>query len=91
MTKLYKFRWDCGRQGHVDGVFTAEEDEVKSTIGKRIYFGEILGKHSEIFGWLDKEDIEMLSDDPKVVDIFETKVGPFGYNPLEYVREKEEE
>ena len=43
MLKLYSFHWDCGRSGALDGLFVAAEDQVESVIGKRLYFGEVLG------------------------------------------------
>ena len=60
--KLYSFNWDCGRMGDVDGLFVADEKEVAKVInlGTRIYFGEILGKHSEIDGTLDDDDLPIL-------------------------------
>lgn len=81
---LWSFYWDCGRQGDVEGIFKATEDEVEAAIGKEVYFGEILGKHSEVYGTLEDGEIELESDDPLVVmDAKES-----GYNPLEYLKYK---
>lgn len=78
---LWKFYWDCGRQGSVTGIFKATKEEIKMAIGNKVYFGEILGKHSEVEGILEEGDIELLSDDPiEVLNSLET-----GYDPLEYV------
>ena len=63
MKKLYKFYWDCGRMGSLEGVFVAEETELKAAIGKTIDFGEALGKHSEIDGPLLDKDITEISVD----------------------------
>jgi hypothetical protein len=51
---LVKFYWDCGRNGDVEGLFITTKKELKYAIGKQIYFGEILGKHSEVYGILKK-------------------------------------
>lgn len=88
MKKLYRFGWDCGRQGNVDGLFVAEEDDVKKAIGKRIYFGEILGKHSEVYGDLEEADIEVITGDQAVISIFEEHDISSGYNPLDYIEEE---
>lgn len=78
---LWKFHWDCGRQGSVNGLFKATKEEVENAIGNEVRFGEILGKHSEVEGILGREDLELLSDDPiEVMNSLET-----GYDPLEYV------
>lgn len=87
MKKLYKFKWDCGRQGDVEGVFVAEEEGVRDAIGKDICFGEILGKHSDIVGTLEKRDIQILSEDCRFIEQFSKIVGKIGYNPLDYVKE----
>lgn len=90
MKGIYKFHWDCGRQGDVEGCFVADDSEVKSAIGKEVYFGEILGKHSEIYGTLEKDEIELTTTDPQVVSLFEQFKLASGYNPLEYLQEDQE-
>lgn len=83
--RLYKFHRDFGRNGAVEGLFVEEPEVVEKAIGKEVYFGEILGKHSEVYCCLDKDSFKVVSDDAKVVEIFETHVGDFGYNPLDYL------
>ncbi len=91
MKKIYEFYWDCGRMGHVEGIFSAEEANIKECIGKRIYFGEILGKHSEIYGDLKENDLKILTDDQEFIKkAEELKLIPSGYNPLDYISEEEE-
>ena len=90
MKKLYKFFWDCYRGGCVEGVFAEEEEEVAKIIGEEIYFGEILGKHSEVCGTIKKNDIKVLSEDQDFIEKFEQIVGSTGYNPVSYFRDREE-
>lgn len=88
MKKLYRFCWDCGRQGSVKGLFISDEKTLKNNIGKNVYLGEILGKHSDIFGTLDKEDIEEISQDQDFINKFESIIGKsFGHNPLANISE----
>lgn len=88
MKKVYSFCWDCGRVGTVEGVFVADDKEVERNIGKEVYFGEILGKHSEIYGILGAEDLSIKTGDQdfidKLVEIFGGETIS-GYNPLEYI------
>lgn len=90
MKKLYKFYWNCGRMGSVDGLFVADETEVQDTIGKHIYFGEILGKHSDIHGEISAEDLTVKSEDQdfivKLVEVI-GKTNISGHNPLDYLEE----
>lgn len=89
MKKLYKFFWDCRRQGEVEGLFIADEKDVKVAIGNQVYFGEILGKHSEVYGTLDMCDLTILDIPEHVLDTLEDAIGSrtiSGYNPLSYVR-----
>jgi hypothetical protein len=85
---LWKFYWDCGRQGSVEGMFVATEKEINEAIGKYIYFGEILGKHSEISGTLEENDFEKVDLDSDTVEKVEKVLGAewSGYNPLGYIR-----
>lgn len=96
MRKLYKFYWDCGRMGFLDGIFVAEEEEVNNLIGKTIYFGEVLGKHSDIFGTLSYKDLIAITENQKFIDNMleafdvrerfeEDGVATIsGYNPFDY-------
>lgn len=84
--KLYKFYWDCGRQGFIDGIFAATDEEYSKLIGSHIYFGEALGKHSDIHGEMEEEDVVMLTDDQDFIDkAIKFGLVPCGYNPLEYI------
>ncbi len=82
---IYKFYWDCGRQGDIEGIFVAYDGEVKDAIGENAHFGEVLGKHSEIYGIIEPNDIFLLTDDEAIVDIFEDHGFRSGYNPLDYI------
>lgn len=87
MRKLYSFFWDCGRMGDVEGLFIAEESEVDAAIGSEVYFGEILGKHSDIRGTLSSEDLKVISDEQDKIDWLLDIVGPdvSGHNPLYHI------
>ncbi|MCC0764744.1 hypothetical protein IR151_17255 [Clostridioides sp. ES-S-0006-03] len=88
MEKLYRFNWDCGIGGDVEGMFIATEDEVGSAMDKDVYFGEILGKHSEVYGVLEEHDLEVLDVSDTTVQELKKVLGRSisGYNPLEYIK-----
>lgn len=90
MRVLVKFYWDCGRQGEVEGLFIANEGDLENLYGKEIHFGEILGKHSDVGGRIDKEDFEVMCDDQIVIDkLFKAFKGTTlsGYNPFAYLED----
>jgi hypothetical protein len=91
--RLWRFYWDCGRQGDVESVFVATDEEVEEAIGKRIYFGEILGKHSEVHGTLERSDLTRLDVSNEAIEEVTKILGETwsGYNPLRYVRDEEDE
>ncbi len=92
MKKLYRFAWDVRRMGRVQGTFIADDSEVAAAIGREVNFGEILGKHSEIYGTIEAGEIVEVTDDQDFIAKAEKYgVGATGYNPLEYFREDEEE
>ena len=90
--KLWKFEWDCGRNGQLSGLFIATDVEVQSIFGEEVYFGEVLGKHSEISGMIEEREITLVTDDSYVIDVLYAECGKsvFGYNPFDYW-EKESE
>jgi hypothetical protein len=91
MRKLYRLNWDAGRMGSLDGLFVAEEEAVAAAIGKKVYFGEVLGKHSEVYGNLTASEVKAISDDQDFISKFKSIVGSIGYNPLDYIEESDED
>jgi hypothetical protein len=91
MLGLYKFFWDCGRNGELHGLFIASEKEVSELIGKQVYFGEVLGKHSDISGDIEPGEITLISSDPDYIAITKKLFGItmgntlMGYNPLDFI------
>ena len=83
--KVYKWNCHFGRMGDLEGLFVATESGVAAAIGKRAYFGEVLGKHSEVYGDLEASEFTVLSEEKSVVE-FVREHGPFGFNPLAYVK-----
>lgn len=64
---LYKFRWDVYRHGEIESLFIADDEQVGAVIGMTVYFGEVLGKHSEISGTLDPKDLTVITQEPGVI------------------------
>lgn len=89
--KLYKFHWNCGRGGRLDGIFVADDRSVKRHLGKEVYFGEVLGKHSEVEGTLDEEDLKVLTDDQEFIKKFVALGCSAGFNPIQAILDSEEE
>jgi hypothetical protein len=87
MKLLYRFQWNCGRMGDMSGIFVADSDAVKNAIGSELYFGEVLGKHSEIEGTLVEDDVEVITDDQGFIQRFEELGCSNGFNPLSYLKD----
>lgn len=83
---LWQFYWDCGRSGDLDGLFVATEKEVSSAIGRYASFGEVLGKHSDVYGTIDEGDITKVNVSSEAVEELYSILGDTwsGFNPLEY-------
>ncbi len=47
--KLYEFYADFGRMGEIESTFVATDEEFAALSNRYMYFGEVLGKHSEIY------------------------------------------
>ena len=77
--------------GEVEGLFVATKNEIQNAIGKNVYFGEILGKHSEVYGTLDENDLEKINLDSVSTERVAELLGDTwsGYNPLEYINDEE--
>lgn len=88
MKYLWKFKWDCGRVGDIEGLFVATEGEIKDALDKDVYFGEVLGKHSEVYGFLGEDDVTKIDIDTDTMEKVTSVLGKTwsGYNPLEYIQ-----
>lgn len=89
MEGLYKLHIDCGRQGKLPGLFIAEVEDVELLInsGVHVYFGEVLGKHSEIYGSLREKDCSLITTDVNYINLVKELDLENGYNPFDYVDE----
>ena len=52
----------------------------KFILGKTIYFGEIAGKHSEVYNTLDENDIEVISDQKVILEFLSINPNGHEYN-----------
>jgi len=86
MKAVYRFNVNCGRMGTITGVFVEKKSIVKMLInyGVGVYFGEILGKHSEVIVMIEEDMIEMISDNEEVVKVVEKYGLSNGYNPFDF-------
>ena len=87
MKKVFRFNCDCGRQGELSGVFISTQEKVDFLIESKIevYFGEVLGKHSEVYGRIEAKEITLISDNPEVVKVIEDNKLENGHNPFDYM------
>ena len=90
---IYKFYQDHGRMGSLEGIFVANPQKVKQLIDseKEVYFGEVLGKHSEIYGPISEDEMTMVAVEPALVELFEAHDLSSGFCPFDYMEEIFEE
>lgn len=83
---IYRMDFDCHRMGSLQGIFVADKEDVELLKSSKteVYFGEVLGKHSEVYGHIDEGKVEMVTDDPMAIEIFEKFKLQTGYNPFTY-------
>lgn len=93
MKGIYEFYRDYGRSGDLEGTFIADSADVAKVVGKYIYFGEVLGKHSEVAFTIQPDDIWLKTNDQAFIATFEEIMGvgwSSGHNPLEHLPDEEE-
>ena len=86
MKRLYRFEEDFGRMGDLRGLFVADDADVAAAIGKRAYFGEVLGKYSAVvIEKLVTRHFKALTDDAAFIAKFQEFGCRSGFNPLNYI------
>lgn len=70
--------------GELKGLFIAEKEQLKWLVDSQleVYYGEVLGKHSEIYGPLEEVDYSLVSDDISVIKVIQEHDLETGFNPL---------
>lgn len=94
MKGIYEFYWPMSRSADITGTFIADSEDVAKVIGKYVYFGEIAGKHSEVFGNIEASEITLKTDDQTFISMFEEIMGEdwsTGINPLEYYEPEDDD
>ena len=89
---LWRFFWDCGRSGEIEGLFVATEEEVDNIVGKFVNFGEVLGKHSDIYGTIECGEILQIDAPVEFINMGREIFGKTwsGYNPFNFLEEEDE-
>ena len=88
MWKLYSFEADYGRSGTLSGLFVSSDEEMDLLNDTTIYFGEALGKHSEV--WIDdfkwQDHCKVVSDDQDKIEWLISILGfsVSGFDPSNY-------
>lgn len=87
MRAIYKFHIACGRMGDLEGVFSADTDDIKKLTdsGEEVYFGEVLGKHSEISKVIKPEHLVLITTDVEFIKLFDQYDLANGFNPFDYM------
>ena len=86
MKAIYKMKLDCGRSGTLGGMFVEDIDMVDALIESEIevYFGEVLGKHSEVYGSVSRNEMELVTTSTEAIKVVEDLKLENGYNPFNY-------
>ena len=88
MKGIYRFYVDFDRMGELEGIFISTEEEVDNIIGKKVWFGEVLGKHSEVGGVIEEGEIELITEDIGPVSMFNDYALETGFNPFNYINDE---
>lgn len=89
--KLWSWFADYGRSGDLEGLIIASDSDILDAVGKRAYFGEALGKHSEIDHVVKHDEFELVSSEQFIVlELFKLSGRTVsGHNPLQTIEDCE--
>lgn len=94
MKLIVRYFLDCGRMGEVEGLFVTNKESLEKTYGREVCFGEILGKHSDVYAELDADSYVIVTEDQDFINRFVEIMGDgtiSGYSPLDYLEDEEPE
>ncbi len=87
---IYRF-YESFWYGQITGIFLAEHADVAIAYGQTAYFGDELGKHSEVIIEVTPENLKLVTADDAMVQAFEQYEMETGYNVLHWIGEEEED
>jgi hypothetical protein len=76
--------------GDLDGMFVCDKADLEKLYGKTVYFGEVLGKHSDVEIEVDEGCFEIKTEDQEFIAKFIEIMGDgtiSGYSPFDYIDE----
>ena len=84
---LVKFEADFGRNGNLSGMFICDINELINAYGRKVEFGDVLGKHSNLVFELEYPMFTVCAD-KELIEKLEETFGKniVGYNPLSYLQ-----
>lgn len=92
---LVKYHEDFGRMGSLDGLFVCTEYELEYLKERLVDFGEVLGKHSEVYTDKVYEHCKVISEDPDLISDLQTVSDCTnticGHNPFDYLDDLDDE
>lgn len=91
---LVEYSQDFGRMGSLDGLFICTKEDLENLDGKNIYFGEVLGKHSEIYTGEVYNNCKVVPTQHGDIKVLERLLGEetiSGFNPFDYLEGLDDE
>lgn len=92
---IVEYFLDYGRMGELNGLFICTETEYNQSIGRKVYWGEVLGKHSEVYHTLEADDLLIKSDDQEFITKLREVLGVTwnisGFNPIARIQERDDD
>lgn len=89
MKALYKMDLYCGRMGNLEGLFIEDVKFIDFLIENIviIHWGEVLGKHSDVYAGINHDEIKLVTTDEKVLQVIEEFDLENGYSPRGYLQD----
>lgn len=87
---LVEMSLDYGRMGSLEGLFLVDEAdfELAQKLNPQVYFGEVLGKHSEVYCDFNEMSFRVKTDDPaKIAMLKDMDMVSSGHDPFEYMHD----
>ena len=83
---IFRLNIEMRRSDNLRGVFIAPKKWVEYLIESKIevYFGEVAGKHSEVYGAIEAKELTLITDDADAIAMVQKFGLESGLNPFDY-------
>jgi len=85
MRSIYRYKWSYEDKIRLEGLFIADNEELKKVMGKTVPLSKYLPKYAGLIVKLGAKDFQPITSNESAIKVFDYFKLETGFNPLNYL------